>query len=72
MSRILVKVKTNSSQEKIVKIGEDNYVVYLRAKPHDGEANKVLIERLADYFKVAKTSIRIVCGIKSHDKVVEF
>ncbi|MBR3138053.1 DUF167 domain-containing protein [Candidatus Saccharibacteria bacterium] len=72
MPKIFVKVKTNSSQEKIVEIDESNYIVYLRAKPHDGEANKVLIERLADYFKVAKTSIRIVRGIKSHDKVVEF
>lgn len=72
MSRILVKVKTNSSQEKIVKIGEDDYAVYLRAKPHDGEANKVLLACLADYFKVAKTSIKIVRGIKSHNKIVEF
>ncbi|MBR3228851.1 DUF167 domain-containing protein [Candidatus Saccharibacteria bacterium] len=73
MSKILVNVKTGSSQEKIIKTCDnDEFIVYLRAKPHDGEANKILIKMLAKYFNVAKTNIKITHGLKSHRKTIEF
>ena len=66
-----VKVKPGSSQEKIV-VGEDGMLtVYLRAKPHDGEANEALIKKLSGHFGVAKTKIRIKRGSRSREKVVE-
>ena len=67
-----VTVKTGSSQEKIVENGSNELVVYLRAKPHDGEANAALIKTLSKYFKVPKTTITIIQGQKSRNKVVEF
>ena len=72
MSKILVTVKPGSSQEKIVETGENEYTVYLRAKPHDGEANTALIKLLSKHFNVAKTGITITRGAKSHVKQVEF
>ena len=71
MSTYKVRVKPGSSQEKIVE-GEDGALtVYLRAKPHDGEANEALVKMLAKYFDVAKTTIRIKSGLKGREKVVE-
>ena len=71
MSVYKIKVKPGSSQEKIV-VGEDGALtVYLRAKPHDGEANEALIKLLSKHFGVAKTTIRIKCGLKGREKVVE-
>ena len=67
-----VIVKTGSSQEKIIENGNNELVVYLRAKPHDGEANTALIKTLSKYFKVPKTTITIIQGQKSRNKVVEF
>ena len=46
--------------------------VYLRAKPHDGEANAALIKLLSKHFKVGKTSIKILRGAKSRQKLIEF
>ena len=67
----VVKVKPGSSQEKVVKVGEDELIVYLRAKPHDGEANVALVKLLAKYFDMPKTAIEIVRGYRSRLKIVE-
>ena len=47
------------------------YTVYLREKPHDGEANQALIKLLSDYFGVAKSCIEIKQGAKGHQKTIE-
>ena len=67
-----VTVKPGSSQEKIIETGQNELTVYLRAKPHDGEANTALIKLLSKYIKVPKTTISITRGAKSHKKSVEF
>lgn len=72
MARIIITVKPGSSQEKITQISQNELIVYLRAKPHDGEANASLIKLLAKYYSIPKTSIRISSGAKSRHKVVEF
>lgn len=72
MSKIIkIMVKPNSSQEKVIKIDEGSLVIYTRAKPHDGEANKRVVEMVAKYLGVTKTSIRIRSGIKSRKKTLE-
>ncbi len=72
MPKILVTVKPGSSQEKIVKTSDNEYTIYLRAKPHDGEANTALIKMISKYFNVPKTSVTITRGAKSHVKQIEF
>ncbi|MBR3253658.1 DUF167 domain-containing protein [Candidatus Saccharibacteria bacterium] len=71
MSEYKITVKPGSSQEKITETAPGELIVYLRAKPHDGEANEALIKVLAKHFKVAKTTIRIIRGAKSRQKVIE-
>jgi uncharacterized protein (TIGR00251 family) len=71
MSKYQVTVKPGSSQEKILETAPGELIVYLRAKPHDGEANSVLIKLLSKYFKVPKTSIAITRGTKSKIKQIE-
>ena len=72
MPKYLVTVKPGSSQEKIVATGENELTVYLRAKPHDGEANTALIKLLSKHFNIPKTTIDIVRGSKSKVKTIEF
>ena len=67
-----VTVKPGTSQEKIIATGENELTVYLRVKPHDGEANEVLIKLLSKYFDIPKTSIKITRGAKSRTKTIEF
>ena len=72
MEKILVNLKPGSTQEKIIRVSEDEYTVFLRAKPHDGEANTALIKMLSKHFHVPKTTIKITRGAKSKTKTVEF
>ena len=67
-----VIVKPGSSQEKVTETGDHELTVYLRAKPHDGEANDALIKLLSKHFKVPKTTIAITHGAKSRLKTIEF
>ena len=69
--RYRVTVKPGTSQEKVIAPNEGELIVYLRAKPHDGEANTALIKILAKHFKVAKTSITIIRGANARIKIVE-
>ena len=71
MSKYVVTVKPGTSQEKIVQTADGELTVYLRAKPHDGEANDALIKLLSKHFKVAKTSIKISSGSHSRTKLIE-
>lgn len=70
--KYLVTVKPGSSQEKVIKTNDNEYIVYLRAKPHDGEANTALIKLLSKHFNIPKTIIRITRGQRSHKKIIEF
>ena len=72
MPKYTITVKPGSSQEKIVETAPGELTVYLRAKPHDGEANMALIKLLSKHFNVPKTSIAITRGAKSHVKTIEF
>lgn len=66
-----ITVKTGSKKGPLVEKADDGLVVYLREKPHDGEANIALIKLLSEYFDVSKTSITIKSGAKSHHKIIE-
>lgn len=72
MAKYLVIVKPGTSQEKVVEATPGELTVYLRAKPHDGEANTAFIKILAKYFGIPKTSIKITRGAKSRIKTIEF
>ena len=67
-----VLVKPGSSREKIVETAPNELTVYLRAKPHDGEANEALIKSLSKHFGITKTSIKIARGSHSRIKIIEF
>lgn len=69
--KYIVTVKPGTSQEKIIQTADGELTVYLRAKPHDGEANDALIKLLSKHFKVAKTSIKISAGSHSRTKIIE-
>lgn len=69
---ITAKVKPGSKAgDKIEKQPDGMYVIYIRARAHDGEANAALIKLLAKHFDVAKTTIRIKSGTTAHTKLIE-
>ncbi|OGI11649.1 hypothetical protein A3K64_00845 [Candidatus Micrarchaeota archaeon RBG_16_36_9] len=69
--KINVIVIPNAKDSEVIKIDETNYKVRVDAPALDGKANKRLIEILSEYFKVQKSLISIIKGLKGKNKIIE-
>lgn len=69
--RIYIKVIPRSSKKEVTKTAEGEYKVRLTAPPVDGEANKQLIEMLAEHFGVGKGAVSILGGKSARIKIIE-
>lgn len=67
-----IRVQPRSSKEEIVKLNESSYKVYTRKPAVEGKANRHLIEMLSKYLKTKKNKIKIIKGLKSRSKTVEW
>ena len=63
------KISPNGSKNEIIHNG-DEIKIKITAQPIDGKANKALTEFLSKHLKVPKTSIEIVKGQTSKDKIL--
>ena len=68
--KIRIKVTPRSSKEEVVESGGE-YTVRVRAAPREGKANEAVVKVLAEYFKVPKSSVRILTGASGRNKIVE-
>ena len=66
--KIKIKVHSGSTQEKIVKINEGEFEIWIKQKPIEGKANAVLEKLLGKYFNAES---KIVSGLRSNKKIVE-
>ena len=81
--KIIIKVKTNAKKESVERVTNttqnllggdskpDIYKVTVREPPVDGKANKAIIGVLAEYFHVSQSSIYIISGLTSKNKLIE-
>ncbi len=67
---INIKVIPGARKQEIRK-ENDIFKIYLRSKPEKGKANKELISLLASYFNTPKTSISIIKGEYSRNKIIK-
>ncbi|MCZ6451834.1 MAG: DUF167 domain-containing protein [Deltaproteobacteria bacterium] len=70
-ARIWVTVKPRAKTEGVRKTDDGQYIATVHAPPQEGKANKALIELLANYFSVPKSSVRIVRGQTGRRKLIE-
>jgi uncharacterized protein (TIGR00251 family) len=68
--KLEVKVFPKASRDELVKKG-GILKAYVKAAPDKGKANKALIELIAKEYRVKKSSVRVVTGEKSRNKVIE-
>ncbi|MBQ6130391.1 DUF167 domain-containing protein [Candidatus Saccharibacteria bacterium] len=69
---ISLLVKPGSKQSpRLERLEDGSYVAFIRERPHDGEANAVLLKLLSKHFAVPKTSIKIKSGASSRKKLIE-
>lgn len=54
-----------------VRVDENKIFVGLISRPENGRANLEMIKKVAKYFKVSSSQVRIVSGLKSRRKIIE-
>jgi hypothetical protein len=67
---ISVKVKPNSKEEKIERISDSEFLIWVKSAPKEGRANQEAVKLLSEYFGVPRTGISILHGHKSSNKIV--
>ena len=68
--KIAAKVTPNSRVEAVIRDG-DRYLVKVKEPPREGKANRAVIKLLAKHFNVSQSSVRVVGGLGSKNKVIE-
>ncbi len=66
-----VRITPNAKKPEITKLDGGSYKIKVDAPAIGGKANVRLIEILSDYFKISKSSIRIVKGLRCREKILE-
>jgi uncharacterized protein (TIGR00251 family) len=69
--RVYAKVIPRSSRNKIEKISEGEYKVWVTAPPVDNKANEMLIQVLSEHFSVPKSSFNIIGGKTAKTKIID-
>ena len=68
---INVRVKANSSKNKIVKNDESHWDVWVVKPPIDDQANKLVLSLMAKDLGISKSMVSLRNGSKSKFKTVE-
>jgi uncharacterized protein (TIGR00251 family) len=69
--KIFIQVKPKAKEEKVIKISDTNFKIWVKEPPEKGRANSAVIKALADYFGINQSNIQIVSGSTSKLKIIE-
>lgn len=69
--KVFVKARPSAREEKVEKISETNFVVWVKEPPVKGKANRAIIKALAGYFNIASSGVVLVAGSSSRQKIFE-
>ena len=70
--KISVQVKPGSKKGNLLEIQADgSYLVHLKARAHDGEANQALIKFLAKELGLKQNQLEIKIGHASRTKILQ-
>ncbi len=68
---IRVNVKFEKRKERVEKIKEGVFNVYIKSPPKEGKANKEVIKELGRYFNRSEEEIKIIRGKKEKKKTIQ-
>jgi hypothetical protein len=67
--KIFIKVKPQSKKEKIEKVADNNFIIFIKEQPVNNKANLAIIKLLSEYFKTS--NIKIISGFRSKNKIIK-
>jgi uncharacterized protein len=68
---IRVLVTPNAKQARVVKVSDDYFEVWVDERAERGQANKRLLEILAEHFKIPKSKIILLKGTRTRNKTIQ-
>ena len=68
---IKVKVFPNSKKEEIIEKSKDSFEIKVREKPIRNQANFAVFGLLSNRFQIPVSSIRLIKGARSKNKIFE-
>ncbi|MEA3453015.1 MAG: DUF167 domain-containing protein [Patescibacteria group bacterium] len=69
--KIFVTVKLKSKDNKIEKIDDNHFLIFIKELPVKGRANKTILKLLAKYLGIPISQLIIKSGLKSKRKIIE-
>lgn len=69
--KIFVKAKPGAKQNKVIKIDETHFNVFVSAIAEKGKANKKIIKLLAKHFNTSVSNVIILSGEKIKEKIIQ-
>ena len=69
--KIFVTAKPNSKVQKIEQISENQFLVKVCDPPIKGLANIAIAKALSEHFNVSRTSVNLISGFSSKQKIFE-
>ncbi|MBI4359275.1 MAG: DUF167 domain-containing protein [Candidatus Nealsonbacteria bacterium] len=69
--RIFVKVKAKAREDRIEKKDDSHFDVWVKEPPVAGRANRAVLRRVGECFRVPPARMKIVSGLASRQKIIE-
>ena len=69
--KIYIQAKPGAKEEKVEPLGEGHLKVSVKEPPVGGAANRAIARAIAHYFNISPSSVRLVSGFSSRQKVFE-
>lgn len=69
--KLFVKVKARAKEERVVRVDDTHFKVWVKAVPEKGKANEAVIAALSAHFVAPKATFDILSGHTSNQKVIE-
>jgi uncharacterized protein len=69
--KIWISVRPQAKAESVIKGVDGEYQVAVRPPARDNQANRAVVELLAEHFAVPKSAVRILRGGSSRKKFLE-
>jgi len=69
--KIFVRVKTNTKKDYVERKDKNHFVVWVKAEPKEGKANKAVLHNLSKFFSIPKSYISFRSGLSSREKVFD-
>ena len=68
--KITVKVKTKAKEQRVEKVAENVFAVWVKEPAQKGKANSAVIKAVAKHFKIPQSRVRITSGLSSRQKII--